>query len=63
MKRMLAFTDLHYDKDTYVEVGLDKRYLAHGNVRRRIRRRGSICGTCVAKNGQVVGVTVIRIRR
>ena len=28
-------------KGTYVEAGLDKRYLAHGNVRRRIRSRVS----------------------
>ena len=50
-------------KDTYVEIGLDKRYLAHGNVHCRIRRRVSIWGTCVAENSQVVEVTVIRIRR
>ena len=41
-------------KDTYVEVGLDKRYPAHGNVNRRIRRWVSIRGTFVAENGQVV---------
>jgi hypothetical protein len=29
-------------KGTYVELGLDKRYLAHGDVRRRIRSRVSI---------------------
>ena len=50
-------------KGTYVEVGLYKGHLAHGNVHRRIRRRVSIWGTCVAENGQVVEVTVIQIRR